>query len=508
MLSKEKKLLRLYNLDFSNYLKELKHKDSEFFINEGIKRALITFKQTAERVPAYKDFLKRNRINPSQIKTIHDFKTLPTTNKKYLRSYKLNELCWDGNLHDLDMISTSSGSTGEPFYWPRGLDQEEEVTKIYEIVYKTFKADKKKTLLVIGYSMGNWIAGTFTLTATMRLAQKGYPITIISPGIIVEEIVRAVKNLSENFDQVILAGYPPFVKDVIDRGKISGVEWPKLDVKFIFGGEVISEKFRDYILKAVGKTKEADKLTEAMNTYGTADSAILGYETPISIYLRRHASKNIEIRNELFRETTQLPTVTQYDPRFKFFEEINVKLIFTSASGIPLIMYDIGDTGSLISYDQFLSTLKRHDINVESELKKLGVKKYNYKLPFLYLFGRRDLTVTLYGLNVYPENIKAALESEELSKFVTGKFMMATEETAKHNQYLSVNIELAERVRNGGSLQRLVTKMVVEKLNELNSEYRKLHTSIGKKAIPKVELIKYNDPRYFKIKIKQQWIKH
>ncbi len=507
MISKRKNLLRLYNLDFHKYLKELKNKDSEFFISEGIKRALDTFQQTAKRVPAYKDFLEKNGIKPHQIKNIFDFKTLPTTNKKYLRSYKLNDLCWDGNLHDLDMISTSSGSTGEPFYWPRGLDQEEEVTKIYEIIYKTFKADKKKTLLVIGYSMGNWIAGTFTLTATMRLAQKGYPITIISPGIIVEEIVKAIKNLSSNFDQVILAGYPPFVKDVIDRGRNSGIIWPKLDVKFIFGGEVISEQFRDYILKAVGKTREAEKLTEAMNTYGSADSAILGYETPISIYLRRHAFKNIGIKNELFGDNTHLPTVTQYDPRFKFFEEINGKLLFTSSSGIPLIRYDIGDTGSIISYDQFLATMKRHDINVDKELTKLNVKKYNYKLPFLYLFGRRDLTTTLYGLNVYPENIKAALESEELSKFVTGKFMMTTEETAKHNQYLLVNIELAESVENGGSLQRLVTKTVVEKLNELNSEYRKLHTSIGKKAVPKINLIKYNDPRYFKIKIKQQWVK-
>src|SRR3989344_4960563 len=289
MKPKRKNLLRLFNLDFHKYYKELKKIDSDYFISEGIKRALATFQQSAERVPAYKDLLSKNNINPNKIKTIFDFKTLPITNKSYLRSYKLSELCWDGNLHDLDMISTSSGSTGEPFYWPRGLDQEEEVTKIYEIIYKTFKADKKKTLLVIGYSMGNWIAGTFTLTATMRLAQKGYPITIISPGIIVDEIVKAVKNLSDSFEQVILAGYPPFIKDVIDRGKNFGIDWPKFDIKFIFGGEIISEQFRDYILKSVGKTKESERLTDTMNTYGSADSAILGYETPISIYLRRLA---------------------------------------------------------------------------------------------------------------------------------------------------------------------------------------------------------------------------
>ncbi len=42
----------------------------------------------------------------------------------------------------------------------------------------------------------------------------------------------------------------------------------------------------------------------------------------------------------------------------------------------------------------------------------------------------------------------------------------------------------------------------------MNSEYSKLYSAIGKKATPKVNLIEYGDPRYFKIKIKQKWVKN
>lgn len=507
MFSSRKNLLRLFNLAEKKYSNELLEREPKFFIKEGVKQALNTFKQAAERVPAYKDFLAKHKINPSKINSIYEFKSLPITDKKYLRSYKLEDLCWDGKIDKLDMISTSSGSTGEPFYWPRGLEQEEEVTRIYEVIYKTFQADKKGTLLVIGYSMGNWIAGTFTLTSTMRLAEKGYPITIISPGIIVEEIVKAVKNLSGSFEQTILAGYPPFIKDVIDHGKNEGIDWSRLDVKFIFGGEVITEQFRDYILKAVGKTKEVQRITDTMNTYGSADAAILGFETPIAIYFRRQIVKSLEMQKEIFNETARLPTLAQYDPRHKYFEDIGGKLIFTSSSGIPLIRYDIGDTGSLISYNDFFATMKRFNVDLEKDLRKYYLKKLNWKLPFVYLFGRRDLTVTLYGLNVYPENIKAALESNELSEYFTGKFMMSTEETAKHNQFLLVNLELAEKVTDADGLKKTAIKVIVEKLNSLNSEYHKLYSSIGKRAIPKINLIKYGDQKYFKIKIKQKWVK-
>jgi phenylacetate-CoA ligase len=33
-----------------------------------------------------------------------------------------------------------------------------------------------------------------------------------------------------------------------------------------------------------------------------------------------------------------------------------------------------------------------------------------YPLPFVYLFGRADFTVSYFGANIYPENVSVGLE--------------------------------------------------------------------------------------------------
>jgi hypothetical protein len=45
----------------------------EVWEREGQKRALQIFHATAERVPAYKDFLKKHKINHEKVRTIADF---------------------------------------------------------------------------------------------------------------------------------------------------------------------------------------------------------------------------------------------------------------------------------------------------------------------------------------------------------------------------------------------------------------------------------------------------
>src|SRR5687768_17248694 len=66
----------------------LQENDAEYWEQKGIERALQLFHAASERVPAYKDFLKKNHINPSLIQTAEDFKQVPTVNKNnYLKIY-------------------------------------------------------------------------------------------------------------------------------------------------------------------------------------------------------------------------------------------------------------------------------------------------------------------------------------------------------------------------------------------------------------------------------------
>jgi phenylacetate-coenzyme A ligase PaaK-like adenylate-forming protein len=58
-------------------LQDLRTKPERYWIKRGEKMALRLFRQMAERVPAYKDFLRKNKVKPEKINTIKDFKLVP-----------------------------------------------------------------------------------------------------------------------------------------------------------------------------------------------------------------------------------------------------------------------------------------------------------------------------------------------------------------------------------------------------------------------------------------------
>src|SRR6185436_3644317 len=82
--------------------------------NAAFEHALELFKDAASRVPAYKDFIKKEGINSELISTEEDFRKLPIIDKaNYFTQYSLEDLSWDGKLDKTRFVSTSSGSTGE-----------------------------------------------------------------------------------------------------------------------------------------------------------------------------------------------------------------------------------------------------------------------------------------------------------------------------------------------------------------------------------------------------------
>lgn len=89
------------------------------------KLILERFREVVATVPAYQLFLQQQGIDPDQIQTLADFQTLPLTTKdNYLRQHELAQLCRQGQLAQCDMIAVSSGSTGQPSFWPRSLSDE------------------------------------------------------------------------------------------------------------------------------------------------------------------------------------------------------------------------------------------------------------------------------------------------------------------------------------------------------------------------------------------------
>ncbi|MBE9229634.1 phenylacetate--CoA ligase family protein [Phormidium sp. LEGE 05292] len=459
---------------------------------------LALFHSVAATVPAYQAFLKSQNINPETIQSFADFFQLPqVTKENYLKVYSLAELCKNGKIESCDIIAASSGSTGKPTFWPRFFSDELAITTRFEqIFHDSFFADDRRTLAVVCFTLGTWVGGLFTTNCCRYLASKGYPITAIAPGNNKEEIFRVVQELGGAFEQVVLLGYPPFIKDVVDTGIARGVEWEKYNIKMVFAGEVFSEEWRTLVGERVRSTNFC---YDSAALYGTADAGVLGNETPLSICIRRWLANHPEAAKTLFGES-RLPTLVQYDPLSRFFEVENGNLLFSGDNGIPLIRYNILDTGGIIPYDEMLRFLGKYGFD---PLTALAQERGIRELPFVYVFGRSNFTVSYFGANIYPENVTVGLEQPVIKEWVTGKFVLQVKEDADQNKFLSIVVELAPGIEANEEKKDAIANSILAQLRRLNSEFANYVPQTYQ--TPQITLTPTGDTEYFPIGVKHRY---
>ncbi|NWF62649.1 MAG: phenylacetate--CoA ligase family protein [Fischerella sp.] len=466
----------------------------------GAASVLSLFHDVATSVPAYKHFLAEHAINPDSIQTFADFQTLPLiTKENYLLRHPLANLCRHGQLEMCDMIAVSSGSTGKPTFWPRFFTDELQIaTRFEQIFHDSFAADTKRTLAVICFTLGTWVGGMYTTNCCRYLASKGYPVTVITPGNNKEEILRVVQELGIAFEQVVLLGYPPFLKDVIDTGIARDIEWQRYQIKLVMAGEVFSEEWRSLVGERVGFQHPC---YDSASLYGTADAGVLGNETPLSICIRRFLAAHPEAARTLFGES-RLPTLVQYDPVSRFFEVKDRALLFSGDNGIPLVRYNILDTGGVINYNAMQQFLAQYGFDPVTELQAHGGRGVR-PLPFVYVFGRSNFTVSYFGANIYPENVSVGLEQPEIRDWVTGKFVMQVKEDADKNRFLSVVVELAPGEEGSEQRRQAITSSILTQLLRLNSEFANYVPP--EYQMLQIALVPTSDPEYFPVGVKHRY---
>ncbi len=472
----------------------------------GINRALQQFHAMAHRVPAYKDFLKSQNFSPSDVKGPKDFHKIPTIDKdNYLRKYPKEMLCWDGEFaHGQWVISTTSGSTGQPYYFPREHSQDWQYAISAELYLRSnFQIHKKSTLYIVAFPMGAWIGGLFTYEALKIVAANGgYDLSVITPGIHKQEVVNAVKQLGRNFDQIIIGAYAPFLKDILDDGIREGINWNDYNVGFVFSAEVFTEKFRDYALSTIGAK---DILRASLNHYGTVDLGTMAHETPESIMIRRRLVDESKLEL-IFPEDRQQPTFTQFNPQLFYFESVDHNLLCTAYSGLPLVRYDLKDYGGVIPRHVVHETLLQNGINVLKDAESAGITDTLWNLPFVYVYERNDFSISYYAFLIYPDTIRRALQHDQLASKLTGKFSMNVDYSDAGRQQLNAHIELRYGVKPTDALQAKIRKILHINLAKESSEYRETYRVIGPVVEPIVHLWPYEDTTYFRAGTKQRWV--
>jgi phenylacetate-CoA ligase len=126
-----------------------------------------------------------------------------------------------------------------------------------------------------------------------------------------------------------------------------------------------------------------------------------------------------------------------------------------------------------------------------------------YPLPFVYVFGRSNFTVSYFGANIYPENVTVGLEQAGITEWVTGKFVLQVKEDADQNRFLYVVVELAPGVEGSEDKRQAIMASILSQLLRLNSEFA--HYVPPEYQMPQVTLAQMGDSEYFPTGVKHRY---
>lgn len=468
-------------------------------------RSLKLFKKAAQELPAYQNFLTAEGCNPSDIKTVDDFAKVPVTSKKtYLKKYAHSDLLWQSDWNGPMSICSTSGSTGEPYYFPRNNSLAEQASYMAEMFLNNSSYGNSRTLVLMGFGMGVWIGGLITLRAFEIAADRMQaPVSFLPTGYNKVELFKALKQLAPEYDQTIIAGYPPFLKEVVDEAESEGIDLRKLHIRLVFAAEAFTETFRNYICY---KAAVKHPLFDTMNIYGSADIGAMAYETPLSILIRRLAIEDPFLYKELFGQMEKTPTLAQYNPKHIEFEVQDNQLIVTANSALPLVKYAIGDHGGVLTYDDMVKLFKRYKLDLHTEVEKAGIGLTTNEYPFVFVYERADLAITLHGIIIYPEFIKEALLGKPLSPYFTERFTMSTKHDIHHNQFIQINIELQKNINPDKELESKALEAIHTSLVNKSSEFAEVSKTKASRKLLQIILWHNGHPRYFKVGVKQKWV--
>jgi phenylacetate-CoA ligase len=450
-------------------------------------KAYQIYKLAKRKVPAYKKFLKNKKLS-----SIED---IPYTDKKnYIKKFPYELRCLNGKFPKTGNIDESSGSSGVPTNWIRSVEEEDLLFKAAKFEFNyTFKADKINYITLSAWSSGPWATGV----KFCEIIERYTLVKNTTPDI--KNIIRSLKTFGNKYNYII-GGYPPFLKQLFDTPSI---KWKDYKINIITGGESIPLEWKDNIKKKLNKN------SKIISSYGASDIDIgIGFETPFSEFVREQAKQNPKLNKELFKAEFN-PMVFQYNPLTHYIEntkkhEYSVTILDPCVAS-PKVKYNVHDKGGKISYKNIIKILKKYN---KPAVKKFLKKNKTLKLPFLYVIGRSDGTVSVDGANVYPEQIGAAIESNPTTSKTTNRFMIKKEYCKNQKVTFKILIETKRGKEINNTLKKTYERTILKKLMELNRDFKESYLK-NKSLKPKIEIYKYNSNKDFKAsknKIKNKYI--
>jgi len=463
-------LLHLVGPHYRTYLWFFSTAPAEPIAWLGSLRAIRAAERASRRVPAYRSFLQRANSTAQDTAALR----LPETSKQnYVSAYPPDERCVNGNLTMVDTaIDESSGSTGTPYNWIRSM-KERHASHLFVSHFARYCYGDEPWITINAFSMGAWATGV-----NMGMAlQRNSLVKNTGPDLL--KIFSTLEFFGTGH-RYLICGYPPFLKRVIDCAREQHFPLDKYRLMGLLGGEGNSEGLRDYLSQA---------FDPVYSGYGATDVEIgVAGETAISLAIRRAARSNDELKTALFGHDSRLPMVFQYNPLMHHIETSETgELIFTITRLNllqPRIRYNVHDAGGVAT----LAEMERKAKGVGVDLRSLTAASRQplMPLPFLWIYGRKDSTVSVMGANIYPEDLEQCLYDSPGLATVTNSFCLGLVETSGGAERPLFSFEVRGRIDN--ALQRRFEAEIVERLRTLNADFREAYREDAEAITPLIRL--------------------
>jgi phenylacetate-CoA ligase len=432
---------------------------------QGQEQALELFHRAYRDCPAYTDFIDRAGVTASTIKSADDFARLPLTDKKnYIKKYPLEKRIYkDKKLSDFYMLCSSSGSSGEPTYWPRDYQQDLRLEQAkLQMLEAFFQISQQRTLIIVSFGLGVWTAGMLTTRLCWPLA-KDHQVSVVTTGMDKANIYSFINSFYGDYDQIIIMGYPPFLTDAIEYIQQQKFDLHQANIKLLYTSEQVSQKWRRRMASLLAKKPS---LNTVMGFYACSDTGIVGLENQVLIELLRLADQNPALASDLFGQPTS-PTLVGFDPRRKFVESVAGEIVITADQPVPLVRYNIHDRGRVFSDDHLTSTLNRYHLTLSQPILA-GM--------YLSVSGRSDaVKVTA---NIYIEDIKYCLEKSPLAAKLSGSFRYGREQLTDLRYRLKVRVFLKPGEQLSASEQKQFEQAFYIDLLEANNDFKMIQSGI------------------------------
>ena len=425
----------------------------------GARGALRAGLHAYRHVPAYRDFVDISGwTDDRKLSGNERLERLPVMDKKnYIQRYPTPLRCLNG---EIPLVGTeldeSSGSSGTPFNWVRGGAELREVHRQLSQFGRYIFAEPVVTINC--FSMGAWSTGMNTAQALHRNG------LVKSPGPDLERIIGTLRFMGPGYIYVI-TGYPPFLRELLEYGSANGVDWRQYRMYGIVGGEGMSEQLRDRLLA---------HFISVFSAYGASDLDIgVAAETPISIWVRRHAQQNAELRRQLFGDDPRVPMLFQYNPLDYNIENVAGELVITVSRLSmlsPRIRYNIHDGGGAHSFEAVVAICRDFGLDPMSVDSPHG--RPAFRLPFMFVHGRTDATISYMGANIYPEDVEQALFSDAAFATRLGAFCLELRDVGDGGVRPCVHVEVTRLEGDEVELRRSLRTAVVARLEANSRDFK------------------------------------